>query len=306
MTSRILIVDSETANAEILWTALQCAGYEPLLALSIGKANHLIGQNQPDAILLRCRLPEGSGLSLLASLRARAVTSRLPVIALGEGGSKEEECIRALEAGADDYVSHPYGIREILARIRVVLRPVLYQTTSRRVSVDALTMDFDARRVFAHMGLDDPPVELHIRGTSYKLLRLFVENPYQVLSRKDIIHHVWHGARVKDGIVDVYIKSLREALTPLLGRLAIDTVRGHGFRLSTTADATTASATDRVPVTSSPPPKRASTNDRHRQPLLVADLDAAVEKIRHLQTLLQKRTEENRTLREEIRARKPD
>jgi len=186
-------------------------------------------------------------------------------------------------------------------------------------------MDFDARRVLADTGPGGEQTELHMAPTCYRLLRLFVENPYEVVSRKEIIRHVWFGAAVKDGIVDVYIKALRDVLEPLRERLVIETVRGEGFRLAAVAPvpAVVAEAAQpaaphiaphHAPEPASHPPRRPArrpagerprVNGARPQPALVSDLGAAVEKIRHLQVLLQRKTEENRVLRNTIESGKP-
>jgi two-component system phosphate regulon response regulator PhoB len=321
--AKVLIVEWDTAEAEILWNEMRLAGHEPTAAFSIERANLMIEQDRPDAILLRWKLPDASGLSLLSELRLHAATSRLPVIVLGEQGAGEEECIRALEAGADDYVRRPFGIREVVARVQVVLRPVPRALVRRHASVDALTMDFDARRVLADTGPAGEQTELRMAPTCYRLLRLFVENPYEVLSRQEIIRHVWFGAAVKDGIVDVYVKALRGALEPLRERLVIETVRGEGFRLAAAAPAAVPPVVAEVPQPAvslpasqppSHPPRRSArrpaaerlrVNGAYRQPTLVSDLGAAVEKIRHLQALLQRKTEENRVLRNAMESDKP-
>jgi two-component system, OmpR family, phosphate regulon response regulator PhoB len=331
--AKILIVEWDTSCAEILWNEVRHAGHEPLAAFSVERAAMLIEQEHPQAILLRWKLPDASGLSLINDLRTHAATSRMPIIVLGEEDGGEEECVRALDAGADDYVKRPFGIRELMARVQVVLRPIEYREVRRRVAVETLTMDFDARRAFARTGEDQQEVELQLGPTCYRLLRFFVENPYKVLSRKDIIENVWFGSSVKEGIVDVYIKSLRETLDPLQKSLVIETVRGAGFRLASVVDMARAREVQQVqeqrpqeqqPLDSPadapvarplPQPRKRPTvvDDQPRssegapaggplrnQPVLVSDMSAAVEKIRHLQALLQRKTEENRLLRDAV------
>jgi two-component system, OmpR family, phosphate regulon response regulator PhoB len=345
--AKILIVEWDTSCAELLWNEVRHAGHDPLAAFSVERAAMMVEQEHPQAILLRWKLPDASGLSLINDLRTHAATSRMPIIVLGEEGAGEDECVRALEAGADDYMKRPFSIRELIARVQVVLRPIEYREVRRRVSVETLTMDFDARRAFARTGGEEQQeVELQLGPTCYRLLRFFVENPYKVLSRKDIIDNVWFGSSVKDGIVDVYIKSLRETLEPLQKSLVIETVRGAGFRLASVVDMSRAQALQQaqaaldapagVPVNAprgtpaqapagAPGPRPAPapqsrkrppvTNDQPRngtggtvggalrnQPVLVSDLSAAVEKIRHLQVLLQRKTEENRLLRDAVEA----
>ncbi|APR39596.1 winged helix-turn-helix domain-containing protein [Paraburkholderia sp. SOS3] len=324
--AKILIVEWDTSCAEILWNEVRLAGHEPLAAFSVERAAMLIEQEHPQAVLLRWKLPDASGVSLINDLRTHSATSRMPIIVLGEEDGGEDECVRALDAGADDYVKRPFGVRELMARVQVVLRPIEYREVRRRVAVETLTMDLDARRAFARTAQDQHEVELQLGPTCYRLLRFFVENPYKVLSRKDIIENVWFGSSVKEGIVDVYIKSLRETLEPLRNSLVIETVRGAGFRLSSVVDVARgpelqqeqrpvgSPASAPVAPPELPPRKRPpAAGDRPRngvaapaggalreEPVLVSDLSAAVEKIRHLQALLQRKTEENRLLRDAV------
>jgi two-component system, OmpR family, phosphate regulon response regulator PhoB len=334
--AKILIVEWDTSCAETLWNEVRLAGHEPLAAFSVERAATLIEQEHPQAILLRWKLPDASGLSLINDLRTHAATSRMPIIVLGEEDGGEDECVRALDAGADDYVKRPFGVRELIARVQVVLRPIEYREVRRRVAVETLTMDFDARRAFARTGEDQREVELQLGPTCYRLLRFFVENPYKVLSRRDIIENVWFGSSVKEGIVDVYIKSLRETLDPLQKSLAIETVRGAGFRLASVVDMARVREQQMAQREQQPPgvpagapvarpapqprkrlpvaddqPRHERHGDRNgadapaggalrNQPVLVSDMSAAVEKIRHLQALLQRKTEENRMLRDAV------
>ncbi len=314
-TVKVLIVEWDTTKAEALWKEVRLAGYMPLTAFSIEKANTLIEHEHPHVVLLRWRLPDASGLSLLNDLRTRSATSRLPVIVLGEEGATEDECIRALESGADDYIKSPYGMREVLARIQVVLRPVPRREVRRRLSIETLTIDLDARRVFGRTDQGGDEVELQFGPTDYRFLRFLVEHPYEVLSRKDIIDNVWYGADVKEGIVDVYVRSLRKALEPLRQSLIIETVRGVGFRLS----AATAPSVQTRQLPEAAPKKNASLRPRKQSAVderlqagtvgdestQVSDLGDAVEKIRHLQKLLLKKTQENKLLREAVEAAKP-
>jgi two-component system phosphate regulon response regulator PhoB len=131
--AKILIVEGETSTAEVLWNEFRLAGHEPLIALSVERAALVIARECPDVILVRQKLPDASGLSIIGGIRSHAMTSRLRIIVLGEEGADEEECVRALEKGADDYVRKPYSVRELLARIQVMLRPVEHRGMHRRV-----------------------------------------------------------------------------------------------------------------------------------------------------------------------------
>jgi two-component system phosphate regulon response regulator PhoB len=303
--SKILIVEWDTSKAEILWDEIQQSGHEPLVAFSVQRATLLIAQEHPHAVLLRWRMPDASALSLIDDLRRHVTTSRLPIIVLGEQDAGEDECIRALEAGAHDYVKGPYGTRELLARIGVALRPVSYRNARNEVSIGLLTMDLDARRAFARTAPDADEVDLRLGPTSYRLLRFFIENTHKVLSRKEIIDSIWLGRSVHEGIVDVYVKSLRATLQPMRKSLAIETVRGAGFRLSSVVaapqpprPAVGSPRLGKCSLTGGRPHNSATRNE----PVLVSDLNAAIEKIRRLKDLLHEAAEENRLLRDEFEA----
>ncbi|MFC0399093.1 winged helix-turn-helix domain-containing protein [Paraburkholderia rhizosphaerae] len=315
--AKVLIVEADTSEAEILWRELRQAGHEPLVAFSVERATLLIAQECPRVILMRPKLPDGSGMSLINGIRAQAATSRLPIIVLGDEAAGEDECIRALEKGADAYVKKPYGIRELLARIQVVLRPVEYRQMRRRVSFETLSMDLDARRVWGRTGpgsVDE--VELKLVPTCYRLLRFFVENPYTVLSRKDIVNNVWFGKALSGGIIDIYINQLRDALKPLQASITIRTVRGVGFCLSKPtgaaaedAGAEIADVADdavRGARTDPEPPVQtlhgARAGKQPDPPVLISNLDAAIEKIHQLQSLLRRKSRENELLRNAIEA----
>jgi two-component system phosphate regulon response regulator PhoB len=316
-TARVLIVESDTTNAEDLWMEVRQAGHEPLIAFSIEKANSVIEQDHPQVVLLRWKLHDASGLSLLNDLRTNFATRRLPVIVLGEEFATEDECLSALEAGADDYIKSQYRIKEVLARVQAVLRPIPRREECRRLSIETLAMDLDACRVFGRPDRGSDEVEFHLGPTGFRFLHFLAENPHRVFSRKDIIDNVWFGAAVKEGIVDVYIRALREVLEPLQNSLFIETVRGLGFRL--------VAATAMVPVeesgqsldgVSAPGAARRSRRkplaaDRSRvatmreQPVLVSDLGDAIEKIRDLRKLIEQETEENRLLRDAVETARP-
>src|ERR1700754_774615 len=213
-TARVLVVESDMTNAEDLWKEMRQAGHEPLVAFSIDNASSVIQNDHPQVILLGWKLADGSGLSLLNDLRSNVATRRLPVIVLGEERATEDECIRALEAGADDYIRKPYGIREVLARVQVVLRLTPRTEQCRRITVETLAIDLDARRVFGRPDQGIGEVELHLGPTAFRFLQLLAENPHRIFSRKDIAENIWLGAAVKEGIVDVYIRALRKVLEP--------------------------------------------------------------------------------------------
>jgi DNA-binding response OmpR family regulator len=150
---KLLIVEHDVEQAGTLWDHFRQEGYAPLVAFSTEDARLLIDQEQPGLILLSWSLPDASGWSLLDELRIDPSMSRLRIVVLGEQNKSEEECIRALEAGADNYIRRPIGFRELLARIKAVLRLLPRRVYMQRLkSVGKLTLDLDAHRVLADLG----------------------------------------------------------------------------------------------------------------------------------------------------------
>jgi two-component system, OmpR family, phosphate regulon response regulator PhoB len=303
--SKVLIVEWNTSDAEALWGEIQQAGHETVVAFSIERATLLISQEHPQAMLIRWRMPDGSVLSLINDLRRDIATSRLPIIVLGEPGASDDECIRALDEGANDYVRRPYRIHELIARIGVALRPVEYPLAQGQISIGLLTVDLDAMRASARMVPGAEEVDLQLNPTTFRLLRFFAENTDKVLSRKKIIDHVWFGRSVHEGIVDGYVALLRAKLQPLQESLVIQTVRGAGFRLSSGGAMPGSPHTSLRSLQARKRPVREGqrhTNTTRNAPVLVPDLNAAIEKIQRLKELLHEVTEENHYLRNTIDA----
>jgi two-component system, OmpR family, phosphate regulon response regulator PhoB len=320
---RIVICEWNVTRAEALWNELRLSGHEPLVAFSIERAATQIATDIPGAVLLSSRMPDASYLSFIKDLRARSATSGMPVIVLGEEGETEDDCVGALEAGADDYIRRPYGVRELLARLQTLLRPVPRMQVPRCVSFETLTMDFETRRAFVRTDDGAEGVEVELWPTAFRFLRLLIENPNVVLSRKAIIQNVWLGANVKEGVIDVYLLALRKALKPVEQRVVIETVRGVGFRLTTTqamlsrhrevtaqfrqGQPNPRYGSARKSAQQSPQRRTTQANTRAQQaydePVVVSDLGAALETIQKLRRVLIKTGEENRLLRDEIAKR---
>jgi two-component system phosphate regulon response regulator PhoB len=284
------------------------AGHQPLVAFSIERANTMIEHERPQAILLRWKLPDASGSQFINDLRLRSA-SRLPVIVLGEVGAGNEECVSALDTGADDYVKSPYSIREVLARMQGLLRVNEHQKVRHVISFESLELDYDARMVCARIGQTTDEIRLKLTGPCCRLLRFFLENPLKVHSRKDIIDNVWHGKSVREGAVDVNISLLRRSLAPLQQSLAIQTVRGAGFCLSSASCMPTNQGAGRQANERTTPgarrggrkpagTERLRDSAARNRPVWLSDIHAAVEEIRHLQAQLQTITMENDLLRE--------
>lgn len=225
--SCILIVDDEPAIREMVGMALTREGYEILEAGSTLEARQSIASRRPDLILLDWMLPGQSGLEFARQLQNDKSHPPLPVIMLTARG-QEAEKIAALEAGADDYVSKPFSVSELLARIKAVLRRTTRDTDSDILACGTLHLDPSSHRV----NIDNTPLEL--APMEFQLLLFFMTHPERVYSRQQLIDWVWGtSAYVEERTVDVHIRRLRMALEPSGHHQLIQTVRGSGYRFST-------------------------------------------------------------------------
>ncbi|MDB6162895.1 MAG: phoB [Xanthomonadaceae bacterium] len=230
MLKRILIVDDEPAIREMVAFALRKADYEPAHAGDAREAQASIADRVPDLILLDWMLPGTSGLELARRWRRDALTREVPIIMLTARG-EENDRVGGLEAGVDDYVVKPFSARELLARIRAVMRRSREDDEHGSVRIGALRIDGAAHRVFAEVGGDAAPVA--IGPTEYRLLHFFMTHPERVYSRSQLLDHVWGGSvYVEERTVDVHIRRLRKTLEPASLDNMVQTVRGAGYRFS--------------------------------------------------------------------------
>ena len=230
MPASVLIVEDEPAIAELLAVNIKHAGYHPLKARDAEGANALVSEVLPDLIVLDWMLPGTSGLVFLRKLRADSRTREVPVIML-TARTEEQDLVDGLEGGADDYMSKPFSPKELLARIKAVLRRRAPQLTNDAVGVHGLTLDPTTRRVYAEENGVELPV--HLGPTEFKLLHFFLTHPERVHSRTSVLDQVWGDhVFIEERTVDVHIKRLRTALKPVGYEAIIETVRGCGYRLS--------------------------------------------------------------------------
>lgn len=226
MQKRILIVDDEPAIREMVAFALRKGDYEPVHAGDAREAQTAIADRVPDLILLDWMLPGSSGLELARRLRREELSREIPIIMLTARG-EEMDRVNGLEAGVDDYVVKPFSTRELIARIKAVLRRSQGDDGSGVVELGGIRVDGPAHRVFAR----DQPVA--IGPTEYRLLYFFMTHPERVYSRAQLLDHVWGGSvYVEERTVDVHIRRLRKTLEPWKLEDMIQTVRGAGYRLS--------------------------------------------------------------------------
>ena len=226
MQKHILIVDDEPAIRDMVAFALRKGEYEPIHAGDAREAQNAIADRVPDLILLDWMLPGTSGLELARRWRKDELTRDVPIIMLTARG-EENDRVSGLESGVDDYVVKPFSARELLARIRAVMRRARDDEDDGSVAVGGLRIDGAAHRVFA----GDQP--LHVGPTEYRLLHFFMTHPERVYTRTQLLDHVWGGnVYVEERTVDVHIRRLRKALEPFGLDNMVQTVRGAGYRFS--------------------------------------------------------------------------
>ncbi|MCE5232167.1 MAG: phosphate regulon transcriptional regulator PhoB [Mizugakiibacter sp.] len=226
MQKRILIVEDEASIRDMVAFALRKAGMEPAHAADAREAQHAIAEKVPDLILLDWMLPGTSGLELARRLRREELTREVPIIMLTARG-EETDRVSGLEAGVDDYVVKPFSTRELLARIKAVLRRSHGDDGTGVVEVGGLKIDGPAHRVFA----GDEAVA--IGPTEYRLLYFFATHPERVYTRAQLLDHVWGGSvYVEERTIDVHIRRLRKTLEPYRLDGLVQTVRGAGYRFS--------------------------------------------------------------------------
>lgn len=232
MTGRkILIVDDESAIRDMLRVALEMAEYQVLEASNAQDAHGLIIDEKPDLILLDWMMPGTSGIELARRLKRDEVTANTPIIMLTAKG-EEDNKIQGLEVGADDYITKPFSPRELVARLKAVLRRADPQISAVPITVQGLCLDPASHRVTIH----DQSVDMG--PTEYRLLEFFLTHQERAYTRSQLLDHVWGGnVYVEERTVDVHIRRLRKALTIDGHEDLIQTVRGTGYRFSTRIEA---------------------------------------------------------------------
>ena len=226
---RILIVEDETAIRDMVAFALRKAGMEAIHAADAREAQVAIGEAIPDLILLDWMLPGVSGLDLARRLRRDDTTREIPIIMLTARG-EETDRVNGLDAGVDDYVVKPFSTRELIARIRAVLRRTHGEDGEGVIEIGALKIDSAAHRVFADGR------SLAVGPTEYRLLHFFMTHTERVYTRSQLLDHVWGGGVYVEGrTVDVHIRRLRKTLEPSGQDAMVQTVRGAGYRFSVNA-----------------------------------------------------------------------
>jgi two-component system phosphate regulon response regulator PhoB len=227
---QILLVEDEKPIRDMIAFGLRRAGFDVSEAEDCAQARARIADKRPDLLLVDWMLPDMSGLELTRQLKRDKDTQELPVIML-TARADESDKITGLEGGADDYITKPFSPRELLARIKAVLRRSAPGGIEETVEADGLAIDQAGHRVMAGDHL------VTLGPTEYRLLSFFMTHPERVYSRSQLLDRVWGGnVYVEERTVDVHIRRLRKALEEHGYDRFIQTVRGAGYRFSTRAD----------------------------------------------------------------------
>jgi two-component system, OmpR family, phosphate regulon response regulator PhoB len=223
----ILIVDDESAIRDMLRVALEMADYNCLEASNAQDAHAIIVDNKPDLILLDWMMPGTSGIELTRRLKRDEVTRAIPIILITAKG-EEDNKIQGLDIGADDYMTKPFSPRELVARLKALLRRTSALDSSQPIVVKGLCLDPSSHRVTINgQSVDMGPTE-------YRLLEFFLTHQERAYTRSQLLDHVWGGnVYVEERTVDVHIRRLRKALTLDQHENLVQTVRGTGYRFST-------------------------------------------------------------------------
>jgi len=227
MAANILVVEDEAAIQELISVNLRLAGYQVLYAQDAGEAQTIIRATLPDVILLDWMLPGVSGLALARALRGEERTRHVPLILLTAKGAEADK-VAGLDAGADDYITKPFSPKELLARIKAVLRRRAPQHTDEVVEVGGLRLDPARHRASSH-GAD-----LSLTPVEFRLLHFLMTHPERVFSRTQLLDQVWGDhVFIEDRTVDVHMRRLRLALKPGGHDQHVQTVRGAGYCFTT-------------------------------------------------------------------------
>lgn len=224
MGNAILVVEDEPTTQKLIAVNLERAGHEVMRASSVSEAEVLMRKMLPDMVVLDWVLPVTPGVTFARQLRADQRTKDIPIIML-TSRAQDADKVTGLEAGADDYIIKPFSPRELLARVKAVMRRRAPQLTDDLVQVGTVRLDPAAHRVTAG-GLD-----LDLGATEFRILHFFMTHPDRVYSRAQLLDEVWGDhVFVEERTVDVHIRRLRQMLMPSKQEGLIETVRGIGYR----------------------------------------------------------------------------
>jgi two-component system phosphate regulon response regulator PhoB len=223
---RILLVEDEPAISEMIRFALEREGYQVDEALDVRRARQLMADRRPDLAIVDWMLPDTSGIDLVRNLRREEISRDMPIIML-TARAEENDKVLGLESGADDYMTKPVAIRELIARIKAQLRRVQGHGGSDILTLGPLKLDTGAH------SLEVKGEPVHVGSMEFKLLQFFMSHPDRVYSRTKLLDFVWgQNVYVEERTVDVHILRLRKLLKPFGVNAMVQTVRGAGYRFS--------------------------------------------------------------------------
>jgi two-component system phosphate regulon response regulator PhoB len=226
LSETILLVEDDMAIAEMVEDALARGGYHCVHAVDATEAQQRLGDSSPALVLLDWMLPGISGIEFAKRLRRDDRTRDVPVIML-TARCEEADTVTGLDAGVDDYVGKPFSVRELMARIRAVLRRAARSSAGAAIEVDGLRLDPASHRVTA-LG-----TTVKIGPTEYRMLKFFMENQERVFTRSQLLDNVWgSNVYVEERTVDVHIRRLRKVLSESGFQRLVQTVHGTGYRFS--------------------------------------------------------------------------
>ncbi len=222
--TRILVVEDEIALARVLRRGLTTQGYEVIVANTGEEALEILDQQLPALILLDLGLPQMSGLDFCKQVRKRSAI--LPIIVVSVR-NKENDKVQALDLGADDYIAKPFGLNEVLARVRVALRHIAHFSpkTEPILSIGPLQIDFEQHLVTVN------GTEVLLTPTEYDLLKFFIEQRGKILTQQMLLSHIWSTEEKKQAYLHVYVGRLRRKIEPDPTQPRfLQTISGVGYR----------------------------------------------------------------------------
>ena len=226
MKANILIVEDEEAILELIAINLHQSGFNPIRSLNAEFADKLICETIPDLIILDWMLPGMSGIEFAKRLRSNGPTKKIPIIML-TAKSEEENMIKGFDSGADDYLTKPFSPRELVARIKAILRRKAPELIDEPIKINDLHLDPSTHQIKSN------DTSIKMGPTEFKLLYFFMKNPDRVFSRNHILDKIWgNKSEIDDRTVDVHIKRLRDSLSAQGQQKMIQTVRGIGYKFS--------------------------------------------------------------------------
>jgi two-component system, OmpR family, phosphate regulon response regulator PhoB len=232
MSQHILVVEDEPSIAELISVNLTHAGYAVSRALQADEALQLLRNTKPDLVILDWMMPGKSGVQFARELRSNPSTQAIPILMLTAKG-EEADKVLGLDAGADDYVTKPFSPKELVARVKALLRRHVLEPAEEKVLIlGPMQLDPVAHRLSIRIS-DNSSKALALGPTEFRLMQFLMSNPERVHSRTHLLDNVWgNEVYIEERTVDVHIKRLRAALAPFSCDHYVETVRGSGYRIT--------------------------------------------------------------------------